>query len=221
VVLRILIQSVEDAQMGLWTTKLTPGEVRRLGDAKASLGTRSVIGLEGPEFDGAAKSLSVSPDKIVVLNVGSLDDTVLVDLGQLDAPRSADWLHRVDDEPKGTTTGGDQAFLEDCMRLLNPTLATIAERLLVEIRRCYRGQLHEGTQRRWVNYPGNFVVMAIQNRDQSLAVYVKGRPEEFDAPTLDIRPDRQGYSRFKVQTETHFFDALRVILASARRSEGY
>jgi hypothetical protein len=97
----------------------------------------------------------------------------------------------------------------------------MAKAILAELRSRYPGHLVEGLVRKWVNHPGNFVALTIQNRDQSFAVHVKGEPEEFDAPTLDMKPDRGSYSRFKLQHPNQLADALRVILSFARASEGY
>jgi hypothetical protein len=96
----------------------------------------------------------------------------------------------------------------------------MAQRLISEIRAHYPGDLHEGLARKWVNHPGNFVALTIQNRDQSFAIHVKGEPTQFSAPTLDIKRDRGSYSRFKLKGLNQMEDALRVILASAHRSEG-
>jgi hypothetical protein len=97
----------------------------------------------------------------------------------------------------------------------------IAERLLAEVRGRYPGNLNEGLARKWVNHPGNFLAITIQNRDQSFAVHVKGAPEQFNAPSFEIKPDRPSYSRFKLKYQRQFDDALRVILRSAQMSEGY
>jgi hypothetical protein len=71
------------------------------------------------------------------------------------------------------------------------------------------------------NHPGNLVALTIQNRDQSFAVHVKGEPKDFSAPSLDIKPDRGSYSRFKLKHESQSEDTIRVVLASAHRSESY
>jgi hypothetical protein len=70
---------------------------------------------------------------------------------------------------------------------------------------------------KWVNHRTNFVAITIQNRDQSFAILVKGSPDDFTAATLDIRPDRGSYCRFKLEHERQFQDALNVILVSASR----
>src|SRR5688572_28426942 len=113
--LRVVVGAVQSAEMGVWTAKLTPGGVRRLGEVMSSHGTRSVIGIEEPEFDAAAESLSMRPDKTVVLNVGTLNDAVLIDLGRLDlgeSPLSA--VPERDVAEPAPTRKGDHAFLDEC-----------------------------------------------------------------------------------------------------------
>jgi hypothetical protein len=116
---------------------------------------------------------------------------------------------------------GDRAFLDHCEQHLNHELTGMGRKLLAAVRDRYRGELHEGLARKWVNHPGNFFALTIQPRDQSFAVHVKGEPHQFAAPTLDIRPDRGSYSRFKLKSPRGFDHALRVVLTSARMNQGY
>jgi hypothetical protein len=94
----------------------------------------------------------------------------------------------------------------------------MAKRIMAAVRKQYSGKLREGKARKWVNYPDNFLAMTIQTRDGSFAIHVKGRPEDFDAPTLELKPDRPGYSRFKLQRPDQLEDTIKVILESARRT---
>ncbi len=112
-------------------------------------------------------------------------------------------------------------FIASCRHHLGPDLVSMAERLLAEIRSRYPGELHEGLARKWVNHPENFVALTIQNRDQSFAIHVKGEPDELTAPTLEIKPDRGSYSRFKLKDESQLHDAISVILASAKATYGF
>ena len=115
---------------------------------------------------------------------------------------------------------GDRAFLVQCEHHLNLELNVLAKDLLSSVRDRYPGELLEGLARKWVNHPSNFFALTIQNRDQSLAVHVKGEPKWFTASTLAIKRDRGCYSRFKLTGPTQLEDALRVVLASARLSHG-
>jgi hypothetical protein len=161
-----------------------------------------------------------------VLNIGASDDVLFLDLG---GSNSADTTTNGSGEAQnnrqtpivGALGKGDGAFLASCDLHLDRRLVDFAKGLLSEIRVRYPGELREGLARKWVNHPGNFFALTIQNRDQSFAVHVKGEPKKFSAPALDIKPDRGSYSRFKLKHQSQFADALRVILYSAQSSEGY
>jgi hypothetical protein len=109
--------------------------------------------------------------------------------------------------------------LQECRRYFGKELVALAEGLLATVRSDYPGELREGLARKWVNHPDNFVALTIQNRDHSFVVHVKGEPKDFVAPSLEIKPDRGTYSRFKLLNESQMTDAIRVILQSAHRNE--
>jgi hypothetical protein len=157
--------------------------------------------------------------RLVVLNVGTSDNAIVIDLG-------GNGIHESAQDPYGELSVipgglvGDAAFLQECSELLPRDLVPIIEKLLSEVRRDFPGELREGLARKWVNHPLNFMALRIQNRDQSFAVYVKGQPEDFLAPTLRIKPDwGKTYSRFKLTKEDQLSDAIKVILQSAQNSE--
>jgi hypothetical protein len=177
--------------------------------------------------------LSFSPERAAVLNIGSSDNALIIDIG-IDASAEVQAFHTENSalhpEPVRENNAlhsepprsGDDEFLAECRRLfMNPNLVKMGTEMLQEVRKHHPGKLVEGKARKWVNHPGNFVALTIQNRDQSFAIHVKGRSSEFAAPTLDIRPDRGSYCRFKLEHERQLQDAIKVILASAARSEGY
>ena len=116
---------------------------------------------------------------------------------------------------------GDNAFLDACTLHLDVKLVELITRILSEIRARYPGYLREGLARKWVNHPGNYMAITIQNRDRSFAIHVKGSPKQFNARSIDIKADRGSYCRFKLRHDSQFDDALKVILASARSTEGY
>jgi hypothetical protein len=223
--LRHTIGDVEAISEGIWRTRLTPADVRRIGEGRSSFGARSVVGVWRADFDAGAGLLSVDPDATTVLNIGASDDVFFLDLGDGDGTRaqSSRPAEASSRDPGSSTSAGraDKAFLQECERHLDPQLVSMAQRLLSEVRARYRGDLQEGKARKWVNHPGNFVALTIQNRDQSFAIHVKGEPKQFNAPSLDLKPDRSSYSRFKLQLPSQMDDAIRVILTSAKTSEGY
>lgn len=216
----IAVGGVSQVGDGLWTTTLTPAEVRRLGTA-SSLGARSVIGLFGPDFDAASAQLVLDPSSIVVLAVGDSEETLLIDLKKSVAgnPGLGDQTHTAAaDVPKGGGKG-DEAFLRASLALLSNDLVSSIQCLLEQVRQRHPGELREGQARKWVNSPDNFLAITIQPRDRSFAIHARGEPGDYGAlSSIDVKRDRPGYVRFKLQKASQLEDALNVVLRSARRS---
>ena len=219
--LKMSVEGVTLIGQGVWTGPLSPAEVRRFGECRTSVGSTSVLGLTRPAYSQATQTLSIDPDDASVLNIGTTDKALFVDLGWVEQSevRHAERTPMSDKSEKATMpTGlGDQAFLTECRRHLDKGLVVMAEELLSNVRQRYPGKLSEGLARKWVNHPDNFFALTIQNRDKSFAVHVKGAPSDFSAPSLDIRQDRGSYSRFKLKNENQLRDTIRVVLASAQK----
>jgi len=219
--LRLTIENVEAFGPNVWGAQLTGAEVRRLGEPKARGGQRSIISVTDALFVQEARLLSFSPDHAAVLNIGSSDNALIFDIGN-DAPAEIESVHIKNNNPTSEPLrSGDAAFLAECDHFLNPSLVKMGTEILQQVRKNYSGKMVEGQARKWVNHPANFFALTIQNRDQSFAVHVKGKPNDFGATALDIRPDRGSYCRFKLKHERQLPDSIKVILASATHSEGY
>lgn len=222
--IRMLMEQVTRLGGGVWSAPLSPSEVQMLARGKtSSMGQVSVLGVIEPRFDQDAKTLSIDSRQAYVLNVGQSDRTVILDLDRSTSATAREQAappRRLPSEslPDGR---GDSMFIASCRHHLRPSLVSMAEQLLSRIRSRYPGELHEGKARKWVNHPQNFVALTIQNRDQSFAIHVKGEPKDFSAPSLEIKPDRGSYSRFKLKDEEQLNDAISVILASAKSTCGF
>lgn len=222
--IRMSVEHVTLLSDGVWSAPLTPSEVQMFARARgAGMGLVSVLGVIEPEFDEANGMLSIDNRQAHVLNIGKSDRVLIVDLGTSPPPTTGQQTTAPASGPTGSEPDGrgDNMFIASCRHHLGPDLVSMAERLLTEIRSRYPGELHEGLARKWVNHPENFVALTIQNRDQSFAIHVKGEPDEFTAPTLEIKPDRGSYSRFKLKDESQLHDAISVILASAKATYGF
>lgn len=222
--IRMSVEKVALLSDGVWSAPLSPSEAQMFARGRsAGMGHVSVLGVMEPEFDEPTGTLSIDSRQAYVLNVGKSDRTLIVDLGA--SPRAAIKEHTIAPTPQPSDNSpdgrGDTMFLAACRRHLGPDLVSMAEQLLPEIRSQYPGELHEGQARKWVNHPENFMALTIQNRDQSFAIHVKGEPEDFSAPTLEIKPDRGSYSRFKLKGQEQLNDAISVILASAKATCGF
>ncbi len=201
--MRIYLDDAERLADEVWRASLSPSDVSRIGSPHLSRGRQSVIGVFGGIDALADHQITFDPGAAEVLNAGR-DPVVLII--KLDDP-----------DGRKLVRHGDQAFLASCEEHLTPDLTQIAADLLASIRDQYPGQLKEGKARKWVNDPDNFVALTIQNRDKSFAVYVKGRVQDHQEPDLDLKPDRPGYSRFKLRERHQIPAALHIIMASAER----
>lgn len=217
--LSIVLSKVRSIAPGVWATELSPADVRRLGEARFQIAEKSVIGVSGAKFSSSEGELAVDPATIYVLNVGLSQDAIVLDLGSNEKfDVYAALRNLVERRPlggQGELRRGDQEFLNACRQELLPDLVRLGEQLLERIRSQYPGELHEGLARKWVNYPDNFFAMTIQNRDQSFAIHVRGRADRVSGSSLDVRPDRGSYCRFKITKPSQLDDALRAILQSA------
>lgn len=205
---RLVVSDVVRLDDKIWLAPLSPDDARRFGDTKTCMGQRSVLGVTAADFDEATGALSIDPAKTVLLNIGSSGEAVVVDLGCNDAAKASQ---------EELPTTGDQRFVAECTRQLGQEFGDMARQLLADVRHLHQGHMHEGQARKWVNYPGNFVAITIQPRDRSLAIHVKGNPDEFRAQSLGIRADRPSYSRFKLESRAQLSDAIRVVIQSADR----
>lgn len=220
--MRMLFEDVKALGEGVWETSLKPEERRLLVMSRSEkLGKISIIGVLNPEFDKGSSRLIIDVNQAHPLNLGSSDRVLIVNLNadvSTEADKNHDGKYSESENNGIIPLGyGDKEFLRSCQKYLKPQIASLAERLLMKIRRECPGDLRECKNRKWVNYPDNFLAITIQNRDQSLAINVRGRPEVFSAPTLVVKDDRPGYSRFKLQHESQLEEAVSIILASARR----
>lgn len=219
----ILLSIDNITQLGncAWQAKLGEADVRRLGDPKVRVGQKSIIAVTQPRFNSDTKTLSFRPESAVVLNIGTNDDAVFIDVGPYNIEKTQPTLSNQVKYQKATIGkgDGDESFLKDCDVLLESTiLGEIARLLLLAIRKQYSGKLVEGNFRKWTNHPKNFFALTIQNKDKSIAVHIKGNVTDFNATTLDIKPDRPSYCRFKITRMEQLDDATKVILSSARRA---
>ena len=72
------------------------------------------------------------------------------------------------------------------------------------------------SNRKWVANPNVVTIIVQEPRAHSLRITVYGRPKEFEdiKPSLDIKDDMSGYSRFVLNSESQLPSALKVIQRS-------
>lgn len=148
-------------------------------------------------------------DGIVVLNAGTTGSTVVIDTGATgDVAAPGDGQGAGHAQEPGP---GDREFLRMAERELRGEAQEVAVDLLREVRRRSAGDLKRGLKNNFSNTPDNFWYVIVQPREQALSITVRGKPEMFRPSSLDLRPDRPGYTRFKLQTVDELPEALRII----------
>src|SRR5262249_15901418 len=106
---------------------------------------------------------------------------------------------------------GDREFLSLVERELRGEAQEMAVDLLREVRKRSAGDLQPGQKNNFSNTSDNFWYVIVQPREQALAVTVRGRPDLYRPSSLELRVDRPGYTRIKLQTVDQLQEALRII----------
>jgi hypothetical protein len=203
-----LVENAEQLRPGIWAGKIAPRYLEHLSDGLTPVAPYSIVAAK-LNIDG--NRLAFSPDDAQLLSQGDAEDTLFVSVS-----RESEYSHvRISTTPaaRGNT---DAAFIEACAQLVGTEFAGLAKELVDAIREKHAGRLTEKQGRKWLNEPNNFVAITIQNRDRSLAISIRAVSEAGNSP-LKPKPDRPGYLRFKVTRRADVPEALRLILASARR----
>jgi hypothetical protein len=209
--LQIGVEAIEHGD-GVWIASILPRELRSLGRSSSAVGMRSVIGVISAEWvDG---KLFFRPEDAVVLNAGLSEAALIVALESANGAMTDSQTHQTP-EPD-LVIQGDDGFRAVANALLPADMASVANDLISEIRTSFPGNLVAGRGRKWVNSPANFVAITIQNRDESLAISVRGEPDRHANTPLDLKRDRPGYSRFKVSNRADIGRAMLIIRHAAR-----
>jgi hypothetical protein len=194
----------------VWKARLSPAEVRLLGPNVQIAGDTTVLLLsEDVKFDASRGQLAFDPTKARLLNAGTSDSAILIGSGARTptavVPRQA---------TKQELRGGDARFLSS----LPSQLQELGESLLSAVRAKYPGELKfYNDSGRYVETPDNFWTIKPQGRDISFRITVRGAPESFSGVrTLAPRPDRTGYSTFKIERAGQVEELIR-LLGQVRR----
>lgn len=215
--LRVIVDDADQLATGVWNIRLAPSEIQRLGSARNSVGHRSVLLIDEPTFDEGSKEFRFKASGVRVLNLGTSSETVAIaaSLDKLEDVFSDSEAQYRTTEPYGT---GDREFLNLIDRRLTGQPLQAAKQLLRAVRSAVAGDLQRGKRLNFKNTPDNFWYVVVQPTAQSLSVTVRGQPGRFGAPSkLDLKGDRPGYTRFKINRLEQIDEALQVIWKSRRR----
>ena len=204
----------------LWLIRLVPNDVQHLGEAKNAAGEMSVIIAANPHFDPASHDLRFDGSDVIVLNMGTSLDTIVIGIRRDHSTVSAQPDQPAAEQAAGVVFGpGDREFLEVIAHYLAGRPREAAEHLLKRVRATCAGDLRKGRRLEFVNRPDNVWHLAIQPRAQSLSIRVRGSPERFASSPFHLRLYRGRYTRFVIDRPEEVEEASRIIRDAERREE--
>ncbi len=78
--LRPVIENAEELETWIWTARLTPDEVAELGRYKAEAAGPSLVIVRGQIFSTEHQTLTLDPDRLVVLSIGDEPQTLFMEV---------------------------------------------------------------------------------------------------------------------------------------------
>jgi hypothetical protein len=205
--MEVTIRPSRRVAQDVWETELQAGDLSLFGKALHESGSISVLQLSSPPNPGGDEAeLRFDHRQARVLNLGHGGRTIVIaESGSASAA--------------GSPGVGDRRFLDDLLGA-DPELHRIGDELLRRVRASHPGDLRYREQsRKYIETPDNCWAVKIQPRDHSLAMTVRGTNESLGALTngLDVRPDRPGYSRFKISSVSQVTPAAEIIARASRK----
>jgi hypothetical protein len=211
--MQMVITGAQEQGTGIWVANAPPHQLSMLGQPRSSVGARSILLVHEPTYDQASLALRFDADDLTVLNLGSSNTVVVLDLIKPLQPR---FISLEGSQPHSRGRG-DEEFLSLVRSELHGPARDAAERLLQEVRARNPGDLVRGQRNNFKNYPDNFWYVIVQPTAQSLSITVRGAPDLFRPTPLDVKDDRPGYTRFKLSTPNDIDAAVEIIEASRRK----
>ncbi len=216
--MKIVLEDTKELSPGIWSTSVAPHEIPMFGQPKATSGRRSVLLATAPNFTPDTMSLQFDAGCVMVLNVGTTTETIVIDAGGLADRQTklAALEKRGDYQISGP---GDREFLALVSSELIGDAREAAEEILREVRDRYPGDLQRGQRNNFKNTPDNFWYVIVQPRSQALSITVRGEPSRFRSSSsrLELKEDRPGYTRFTLNALADVQEALNVIQQSKRK----
>jgi hypothetical protein len=222
--IRISVDGVQQLGTGVWRANIGPAEVRLLGSPATTLGGVTVILIDVATHSEQAGRLEFDAIAARPLNMGTTLDTIII-CGAYDEeerrlePRTPDnqpSLPHGDQKRTDLLWTGDEKLLAH----LPESLKSLGNNRLSAIRKEFPGQLryYPPPTERFVESNGNWWAVKIQPRSGDLAVIFRGALDEIYVPSsIELKPDRHGYLRFKIAREEQIPEALTVLKQARRR----
>jgi hypothetical protein len=230
------IDSAKHIDTGIWRATLEPEEASTLGECDSRSGPFSVLFIESEvDFNQATHTITFDPNSVILLNVGSTDQVIILNADNSDPPTIVESETAVDSdsvEPPGEETpapkADDQKEEKNVEFELSQTLATgdklflselpveirdLGETLLSEIRSLFPGELsYEPRSAKFDETPEIFWTIKILPHEKALRITVRGTPDDFDSVSgVDMQLDKFGYSAFQIKDHSQVASAISIL----------
>lgn len=208
----LVIEKAKLLEEGVWSGTVDPDFLALKSNKTQPSGNYTVVIISNPDFRSQEKELRFKSDHANVVNLGAGQEAIFIQGGA--NPKKA--LAQVEGEKIKRKTNnligiGDEIFSQT-LREVSPEIQRAGEAVLGEIRNKFQGDLKAYKQRRFFNSPDNFWGVQVQIRLDMLKFWVRGRPEIFSNPGLEIWLDRPPlYSAFKVKSMNDVDQAISII----------
>lgn len=214
--LHISISNVKQLDDHAWAAELEPKYVRSMALADVPMGDVSMVQLSGSIQQPSGDVIQFLPDQAKVITVGRTSKTYFIRATSLAGLGTQnDKAHESEDQ-EGPRSAGDHEYYE-ALAEQPKYVQTLGEAFLNEVRRHFKGTLKPSKSGRFIERPDNFWTVKLQPRDKSLAITVRGYPRDFRVPdAIDLKADRTGYSRFKVERMEDIPGAVSIIQQADR-----
>ena len=212
--MKVMLDGAVALDQGVWSVKLRPTDVQRLGGSPITQGSRSVVIAQHAELSGGALAADLEALRAVV--VGTSDQALVILAGSDDATTQSANRTASDAEFDGSKFPGDADFLHEVAQLPRDAAAAGRE-LLALVRRNSPGSMKRGSRRNFSNSPDNFWYAVVQPTRGNISITVRGKPELFQPSPFDLKADRPGYTRFYLSRPSEVGEAFKIVSASRRR----
>lgn len=193
---KLVLDDATNLAPGIWRATVRPEDTAIFGVAGSRSGEITILLLPNvaPPSDEAA-GLTFEPSYARLLNAGSTSQAIVV----FGAAGVEDDDQEVVRQRFGPRVQHDDERYLDELKSLPDTLAQAGADILTAMRDSNGGYFQKTSSGRFVNRPNNFWTVKVQPRDRSLRFTVRGSLSRFGRdPGIEMRPDRNGYSTFKL-----------------------
>lgn len=219
--LKVALEGAAACGKSVWLAQLQPHELKLLGSPKHADGERSVLMVSEPTFEASGSRLEFDASRVVVLNLGTTTEAILVDAGRQGAEGNLALVAPPHapvgiDRPRPAFGRGDRTFLE-LVRREAPDLEATAEGLLLRVRGRFPGDLEKGERRNFTEASDNFWGVLLQPQAGNLMISIRGEPKNFTGSRLELRPYRSRYTRFYIKNVDEVDAAFDLIVRAPKK----